>query len=41
MSIPAHFSREIRANAPPGKFLRLKFSEMQSSAFSSGSIFNM
>ena len=35
MSIPAHFSREIRAHAP-GKFLRLKFSEMKSSAFSSG-----
>ena len=29
----AHFSREFRAHAPPGKFLRLNFSEMQSSAF--------
>ena len=27
------FSREFRAHAPLGKFLRLKFSEMQSSAF--------
>ena len=29
----AHFSSEFRAYAPLGKFLRLKFSEMQSSAF--------
>ena len=29
----AHFSREFRARAPPRKFLRLKFSEMKSSAF--------
>ena len=29
----AHFSREFRAHAPPEKFLRLNFSEMQSSAF--------
>ena len=27
------FFWEFRAHAPPGKFLRLKFSEMQSSAF--------
>ena len=27
------FSREFWAHAAPGKFLRLKFSEMQSSAF--------
>ena len=30
----AHFSREFRAHAPPVKFLRLKFSDMQSSASS-------
>ena len=29
----AHSSREFRAHAPPGKFLKLKFSEMQSGAF--------
>ena len=29
----AHFSGEFRAHAPPGKFLRLKFSEMQSGPF--------
>ena len=28
-----HFSREFRAHAPPGRFLRSKFSEVQSSAF--------
>ena len=27
------FPREFRAHAPPGKFLRLNFSEVQSSAF--------
>ena len=29
----AHFSWEFQAHAPPGNFFRLKFSEMQSSAF--------
>ena len=29
----AHFSWEFEAHAPLGNFLRLKFSEMQSSAF--------
>ena len=29
----AHFSREFQGHAPPGRFLRLTFSEMQSSAF--------
>ena len=29
----AHFSGEFRAHAPPGKFLRLKFSDMQSGPF--------
>ena len=28
-----HFSGEFSAHAPPGNFLRLKFSKMQSSAF--------
>ena len=29
----AHFSRELLAHSSPGKVLRLKFSEVQSSAF--------
>ena len=32
----AHFSREFREHAPLGKFLRLKFSEMQSMLVHSG-----
>ena len=28
-----HFSGEFSAHAPPGNFLRLKFSKMESSAF--------